>query len=145
MKAEVWVEVRPTEDEEKVKRALSNVFIYDEIRIEESEGKKYIVALGNGFKSLVKVHNLIKEQGIEDSARSVLMRGIDGNRVVFHLHKQAAYAGVLTFVTEEGESPLGPITFIVETNDPKRLIDWLAPKTSRGGRRLYEVQPPDDP
>ncbi|ADN50290.1 RNA-binding domain-containing protein [Vulcanisaeta distributa] len=144
MKAEVWVEVRPTEDEEKVRRALSNVFIYDEIRIEESEGKRYIVALGNGFKSLIKVHNLIKEQGIEDSARSVLMRGIDGNRVVFHLHKQAAYAGVLTFVTEENESPLGPITFIVETNDPKRLIDWLAPKTARG-RRLYEVQPPDDP
>ncbi|GAB6947410.1 RNA-binding domain-containing protein [Vulcanisaeta sp. JCM 16161] len=144
MKAEVWVEVRPTEDEEKVRRALSNVFIYDEIRIEESEGKKYIVALGNGFKSLIKVHNLIKEQGIEDSARTVLMKGIDGNRVVFHLHKQAAYAGVLTFVTEENESPLGPITFIVETNDPKRLIDWLAPRTSRG-RRLYEVQPPDDP
>lgn len=132
MKAEVWVEVRPTEDEEKVRRALSNVFIYDEIRIEESEGKRYIVALGNGFKSLIKVHNLIKEQGIEDSARSVLMRGgIDGNRVVFHLHKQAAYAGVLTFVTEENESPLGPITFIVETNDPKRLIDWLAPKTAK--------------
>ncbi len=134
MKAEVWVEVRPTEDEEKVRRALSNVFIYDEIRIEESEGKRYIVALGNGFKSLIKVHNLIKEQGIEDSARSVLMRGgIDGNRVVFHLHKQAAYAGVLTFVTEENESPLGPITFIVETNDPKRLIDWLAPKTAKVG------------
>jgi len=50
----------------------------------------------------------------------------------------------LTFVTEKNESPLGPITFIVETNDPKRLIDWLAPKTSRG-RRLYEVSPPDDP
>ncbi|MGC8542936.1 MAG: RNA-binding domain-containing protein [Vulcanisaeta sp.] len=144
MKAEVWVEVRPTEDEEKVKKALSNVFIYDDLRVEESEGKRYLVALGFGFKSMVKIHNLIKEQGIEDSARSVLMRGIEGNRVVFHIHKQAAYAGVLTFVTEKNESPLGPITFIVETNDPRRLIDWLAPKTSRG-RRLYEVSPPDDP
>ncbi|MGC9152340.1 MAG: RNA-binding domain-containing protein [Vulcanisaeta sp.] len=144
MKAEVWVEVRPTEDEEKVKKALGNVFIYDDLRVEESEGKRYLVALGFGFKSMVKIHNLIKEQGIEDSARSVLMRGIEGNRVVFHIHKQAAYAGVLTFVTEKNESPLGPITFIVETNDPRRLIDWLAPKTSRG-RRLYEVSPPDDP
>ncbi|KUO81192.1 MAG: RNA-binding domain-containing protein [Vulcanisaeta sp.] len=144
MRVEVWVEVRPTEDEDKVRRALSNVFIYDELRTEESEGKRYIVAFGEGFKSLIKVHNLIKEQGIEDSARSVLMKGIEDNKVVFHLHKQAAYVGVLTFVTEKNESPLGPITFIVETNDPKRLIDWLAPKTSRG-RRLYEVSPPDDP
>jgi hypothetical protein len=144
MRVEVWVEVRPTEDEEKVKRALSNVFIYDELRIEESEGKKYIVAFGEGFKSLVKIHDLIKEQGIEDSARSILMRGVENNRVVFHIHKQAAYVGVLSFVTENNESPLGPITFIVETNDTMRLIDWLAPKTSRG-RRLYEVPPPDDP
>ena len=144
VKAEVWVEVRPTEDEEKVRRALSNVFIYDDLRVEESEGKKYLVALGLGFKSLIRVHNLIKEQGIEDSARSVLMKGMENNRVVFHLHKQAAYAGVLTFVTEENESPLGPITFIVETNDPRRLIDWLAPRTSKG-RRLYEAPPPEDP
>ena len=144
MRVEVWVEVRPTEDEEKVKRALSNVFVYDELRIEESEGKKYIVAFGEGFKSLVKIHDLIKEQGIEDSARLILMRGVENNRVVFHIHKQAAYVGVLSFVTEKNESPLGPITFIVETNDAKRLIDWLAPKTLRG-RRLYEVAPPDDP
>lgn len=144
MRVEVWVEVRPTEDEEKVKRALSNVFVYDELRIEESEGKRYIVAFGEGFKSLVKIHDLIKEQGIEDSARSILMRGVENNRVVFHIHKQAAYVGVLSFVTENNESPLGPITFIVETNDAMRLIDWLAPKTSRG-RRLYEVPPPDDP
>ncbi|MFB6470859.1 MAG: RNA-binding domain-containing protein [Vulcanisaeta sp. AZ3] len=144
MRVEVWVEVRPTEDEDKIKRALSNVFIYDEIRMEKSEDKSYLVAFGSGFKSLVKIHELIKEQGIEDSARSILMRGIDGNRVVFHVHKQAAYAGILTFVTERNESPLGPITFIVDSSDPRRLIDWLAPRTSRG-KRLYEVTPPDDP
>ncbi len=144
VKVEAWVEVRPTEDEDKVRKALNNVMIYDEIKVEESEGRRYIIAIGHGFKSLVKIHDLIKQQGIEDSARSVLLKGVEGNRVVFHVHKQAAYVGVLTFVTESHESPLGPITFIVETNDPMRLIDWLAPKTQKG-KRLYEVPPPEDP
>ncbi|WP_069808280.1 RNA-binding domain-containing protein [Vulcanisaeta thermophila] len=144
MRVEVRVEVNPTEDEEKVRRALENMVIYDELRVEEVEGKRYLVAIGYGYKSLIKIHNLIKSQGIEDSARSVLMRGAEEGRLVFQVHKQAAYVGALTFVTEKGESPLGPLTFTVETNDVKRLIDWLAPRTFRG-RRLYEVNPPDDP
>lgn len=144
MRVEVRVEVNPTEDEEKVKRALENMVVYEELRTEETDGKKYLVAVGYGYKSLIKIHNLIKSQGIEDSARSVLVKGIEENKLVFQVHKQAAYVGALTFVTEKGESPLGSLTFIVETNDVKRLIDWLAPKTFRG-RRLYEVTPPDDP
>ncbi len=145
MKVTVYVEVRPTEDLEKVKKALLNVFTPDELKIEEQSGKKYLVGFGYSYHCLVKLQNLIKVQGIEDSARLVFSRGIiSENRIVFHLNKQAAYVGVLSFATIESESPLGPITFIIETNNVRQLIDWLSPKTLKG-KRLYEVKPPEDP
>jgi predicted RNA binding protein with dsRBD fold (UPF0201 family) len=53
---------------------------------------------------------------------------VEGNRIVFFLNKQAAYAGHVSFSAPEGESPLGPIQVILETEDPEQLIDWLAGK-----------------
>ena len=76
---------------------------------------------------------------------AILIKSIvSENKLVFHVHKQAAYVGVLTFVTVTKESPLGPITFVVETDNVRQLIDWLAPRTIRG-QRVYEVEPPRDP
>jgi predicted RNA binding protein with dsRBD fold (UPF0201 family) len=53
---------------------------------------------------------------------------VEGNRIVFFLNKQAAYAGHVSFSAPEGESPLGPIQVILETENPEQLIDWLAGK-----------------
>ncbi len=30
------------------------------------------------------------------------------------------------------ESPLGPIEIEISTNNPEKLIDWLAPRTKKG-------------
>ena len=145
MKVEVWVEVNPTEDEEKVRKALLNVFNPTQLRVEESNNKKFLVAIGYGPQSLMKIYRLIKEQGIEDSARAIISRVIvSDNKIVFQVHKQAAYVGVLSFVTEGSESPLGPITFIIETNNVRQLIDWLCPRTIKV-KRVYEGEPPTDP
>jgi predicted RNA binding protein with dsRBD fold (UPF0201 family) len=46
--------------------------------------------------------------------------------MIFYLNKQAAYAGHVSFSAPEGESPLGPIQVIVETENPEQLVDWLA-------------------
>jgi len=51
---------------------------------------------------------------------------MEGNRLVFYLNKQAAYAGHVSFSAPEGESPLGPIQVIIETENTDQLIDWLA-------------------
>ena len=51
---------------------------------------------------------------------------MDGNRIVFFLNKQAAYAGHVSFSAPEGESPLGPIQVVIETENPEQVIDWLA-------------------
>ncbi len=143
-KIRVEVEIRPTEDPEKVKKALRNVFDPDRIRIEErGNGYKILIAESYSYRSLLKLHDLIRRERILDAARSMLRKGVMGNMLVFKINKQAALQNHLSFVESDAESPLGPITFIIETENPYEVIDWLAPKTSRG-RPLWEREMPKD-
>lgn len=143
MLVEVAVEVRPTEDKRKVLKALENVFTPMQIEERESDTGTIVIARCQGSSCLEKLRSAIFRQGIQDSARSVVSRGILGeDTVVFSLHKQAAYVGVVSFVTEPTESPLGPITFTVKTNNVRQFLDWLAPRTYRG-RVYYQAPPPD--
>lgn len=143
MKVEVIVEVRPTEDPEKVKKALLNVFEPEEIETRAEGESTLLIAKATSYRSLLKLKEAIWRQGIQDAARSVLSRSVAGEgRLVFNLNKQAAYVGVVSFATEPNESPLGPIVFNVETSDVRRFLDWIAPRTYKG-RVFYEGPPPD--
>jgi uncharacterized protein len=68
---------------------------------------------------------ILQRDRIRAAARSVLRRSVESNRLIFFLNKQAAYAGHVSFSAPEGESPLGPIQVIVETENPELLINWL--------------------
>lgn len=144
VKIRVEVEVRPTEDLEKVRRALLNVFEPGKIEvIERDKGYKLLVGESNSYRSLLKIHELIRRERIMDAARSMLRKGVIGNMLIFKVNKQAAYQGRLSFVETDSESPMGAITFIIETDNPYEVIDWLAPKTSMG-KPLWEREMPKD-
>lgn len=83
---------------------------------------------GRDQPSLERFRMILQRDRIRAAARSVLRRSVDGNRLVFFLNKQAAYAGHVSFSAPEGESPLGPIQVVVETEteNPEQLINWLA-------------------
>jgi len=83
---------------------------------------------GKDQSSLERLRMILQRDRIRAAARSVLRRSVEGNRIVFFLNKQAAYAGHVSFSAPEGESPLGPIHVILETENPEQLIDWLAGK-----------------
>jgi len=143
MNVEAVVEVRYTEDRDKVLKALENVFTPTSIREKPSEAGVVLVATCEGARCLEKLRGAIWRQGIQDAARSVVSRGIVAeDTVIFSINKQAAYVGVVSFVTELGESPLGPITFTVKTSNVRQFIDWLAPRTYKG-KVYYETPPPD--
>ncbi len=144
VKIRVEVEVRPTEDLEKVRRALLNVFEPGKIEvIERDKGYRLLVGESNSYRSLLKIHELIRRERIMDAARSMLRKGVIGNMLIFKVNKQAAYQGRLSFVETDSESPMGAITFIIETDNPYEVIDWLAPKTSMG-KPLWEREMPKD-
>jgi len=138
----VEAEVRPTEDESKVMEAISNIFEPDEVRVEElGGGVKVIVAISYGLHGLAKLHRLLRTERILDAARAVLRKSVQGGRIVFYLHKQAALMGRLSFVGGDHESPMGAIKVVVEHPDPKAVIDWLAPPTAMG-KPLWEKEMP---
>ncbi len=143
MYVRVEAEARPTEDIEKVKKAVGNVFS-GVLRVEE-RGNGVIIVRGESSSptSLIKLHNLLRIYRILDAARKSLLKGLHGDTIVFKLHKQAAYVGKISFVDSDRESPLGAITFYIETRDPEKLVDWLAPKTSMG-KPLWEISMPTD-
>jgi len=121
-------EVRPTEDAERVRKAVTNI-LRGEVevrRIDEWSGQ--VLIDGKDQSSLERLRMILQRDRIRAAARSVLRRSVEGNRIVFFLNKQAAYAGHVSFSAPEGESPLGPIQVILETENPEQLIDWLAGK-----------------
>jgi predicted RNA binding protein with dsRBD fold (UPF0201 family) len=125
----IEAEINPTESEEKVKHAIENLFGDIQTRIQPAHKRALLTAEAKGTESLTKLYNLLRRERIRDAARGALFEGLSGKTINFCLNKQVAYAGHISFSKEVAESPLGPIKVRIECEDPKRLIDWLAPKT----------------
>ncbi|MEM2937416.1 MAG: RNA-binding domain-containing protein [Candidatus Bathyarchaeia archaeon] len=125
----IEVEINPTESEEKVKRAFENIFGNIPSQLKPLPKGKLLVAEAKGIEALTKLYNLLRRERIRDAARGALFEGLSGNAITFYLNKQAAFAGHFSFSKAVAESPLGPIRVQIKCADPRRLIDWLAPKT----------------
>lgn len=131
VKVIVQVELHPTEDESKVIKALSNLTGFESFTKHVHGNRAYLVQEGD-ISLLSRLRLLLRRERILDAARKVMLAGVEGFTITFHINKQVAYAGHVSFCMPEGESPLGPITFHIKTEDPKSLIDWLATKTIDG-------------
>ncbi|MGQ0797725.1 MAG: RNA-binding domain-containing protein [Methanobacteriota archaeon] len=112
--------VRPTEDADKVRRALLHVF--PDLRIDASED-----GLRGTTESVDRLRDLIRNRKIRDTARGVLLRGREGDRTRFELNKQAAFAGRVSFAAG---SPLGDISVEIESERLEDLIDFVAESTT---------------
>jgi predicted RNA binding protein with dsRBD fold (UPF0201 family) len=126
----VEVEINPTESEEKVKRALENVLGNLPVQTKPMAKGSLLTAEAKGLEALTKLYNLLRRERIRDAARGALFEGLNENTITFYLNKQAAFAGHLSFSKAVAESPLGPIKVRVKCDNPRQLIDWLAPKTA---------------
>ncbi|MEM2104678.1 MAG: RNA-binding domain-containing protein [Candidatus Bathyarchaeia archaeon] len=129
VKVYVEAEINPTESEEKVKRALENMFGSISTEIRPLAKGSLLKAEAKGLEALIKLHNLLIRERIRDAARGALFEGLNGDTITFFLNKQVAFAGHVSFSKAVSESPLGPIKVQIKCDDPRRLIDWLAPKT----------------
>ncbi len=127
----IEVEVKPTESPEKVKAAVENILSNAEFETREVDGKKFLLARAKGIESLVKLQTILRNDRIRDAARRAISRGATENSLIFYLNKQAAFVKHASFSDPVGESPLGPIKVIINSPDPKGVLDWLAPKTRR--------------
>jgi len=125
----VEVEINPTESENKVKRAVENIFGGIPMQIKPLRKGKLMVAEVKGLETLTKFYNLLRRERIRSAARKALFEGLKGDIINFCLNKQVAYAGHVSFSQEVAESPLGPIKIRIKCRDPRELINWLTSRT----------------
>lgn len=130
IKIRVRAEINLTEDLEKVKRAVENVFSMAEVEVKTSQKGSLLIAKTRGMEGLSKLYNLLRRERIRDAARRVLFKELGESSITFYLNKQVAYAGHISFCQPVAESPLGPIKVQITCDKPKELIEWLAPRTS---------------
>jgi predicted RNA binding protein with dsRBD fold (UPF0201 family) len=124
----VEVEVNPTEDLEKVKQAVENIFGAITFKVKSRTWGQLLIAETAGTEGLTKMYNILARERIRAAARKVLRGGMDQTSVTFYLNKQVAYAGHISFSQKTSESPLGPINVEIRCSNPRQLIEWLTPK-----------------
>jgi uncharacterized protein len=126
----VETEINLTEDLEKVKNAVTNLFDNMSFEVRSEYNEKRLVAEATGLESLVKFRRLLSLERIRDAARRVFIGGSRSRNIKFFLNKQVAFTGHVSFSEEFSESPLGPIKVTIKCNDPQTIIEWLAARTS---------------
>ena len=129
IKVSIETIINPTEDIDKIKKAIENFFLninYEEI---STNKKKILIGRTEGLRSLKKLQTSLRLERIRDAARSVLFKGLKENSITFYLNKQVAFVSHISFSKQESESPLGPIKIKIQSDNSRELIDWLTPKT----------------
>lgn len=122
--------VYPTEIQEKVAKAIKNLFPI-ELNIQDF-GNLRLCGEGD-LESLRLLHVRLREERILDTARHIFLTGIEGDTTQFRLNKQVAFVGKVNFPA--GEENLGSIYVEISTEnreDLMKVIDWLAPRTIEG-------------
>lgn len=121
----VEAEVRPTEVVEKVKKAIENLYDGELAVVEGPNGWKTVKGESHDIRSLDKLRSLAKSLGIEPALKSYLLKNREGNRTRILLHKQAAYMGRISLIDDPRESPMGPISISIASDDLDAVINYL--------------------
>jgi predicted RNA binding protein with dsRBD fold (UPF0201 family) len=121
----IEAEVNPTESEEKVKKAIENIFGNLQTNVQPIYRGVKISAQATGHEPLTRLCNILRRERIRAAARTAFLEGLDKKSITFCLNKQVAYAGQISFAKEVAESPLGPIKVKIECEDPRELVNWL--------------------
>lgn len=143
--------VYPTEDPEKVIKAISSLF--NDIKLEKETievagpekevSPSFFFLAEGGIEILQTLHGLIRREEIIDSIRNKAFgKGLssDGLSVRFLLNKQAAFVGIPSVPAQE--EPLGSIEVFIRADTQKemeRLFEWLLPLTEEG-KPVVEVE-----
>ena len=118
---QIFCQINPSEDPQKVKLAVSNIFPELELEISDTQ----IVGKTNNFSALSQISKSIHEKNIKNTYQRILKNNNDGDSTWFYLNKQAAYVNTVALCSEANESSLGPIKVILRSNDIEQVIESI--------------------
>ncbi len=120
-KIEIFCAVNPSEDPEKIKKAISNVFPYSTIKTEIFS----ITAQSKELRSFERIYETIHINQSQKIYRRNLEKNLKDDSTWFYLNKQAAFIEKIAICEDAEESPLGPIKVILTSSNIDRIIDWI--------------------
>lgn len=121
-KVEIICPVNLSEDLDKIKQAISNIFPDSTIKNEIFS----IKAQSNELKSLEKISETIASSQSQKIYTRNLENNLEGDSTWFFLNKQAAFVGIVAICDEAEESPLGPIKVTLTSSNIDAVIDWIS-------------------
>ena len=120
-KIEMFSNLNPSEDEEKVRISILNIFPYSKLTLKNSSFK----AESTDISSLEKIYETIHSKQSQKAYKRNLENNLDNNSTWFYLNKQAAFVNKVVICDELDESPLGPIRVMLASKRIDRLIEWM--------------------
>ena len=118
---QIFCQINPSEDSEKVKLAVNNIFPDVELEISDTQ----VVGKTNNFSVLSQISKSIHEKNIKNTYQRILKNNNDGDSTWFYLNKQAAFVNTVALCSEANESSLGPIKVILRSNDIEQVIESI--------------------
>ena len=118
---QIFCQINPSEDPEKVKLAVNNIFPDIELEISETQ----IVGKTNNYSVLSQISKSIHEKNIKNTYQRILKNNNDGDSTWFYLNKQAAFVNTVALCSEANESSLGPIKVVLRSNDIEQVIESI--------------------
>ena len=118
---QIFCQINPSEDPEKVKLAVNNIFPEMELEVSDTQ----IVGKTNNFSDLSPISKSIHEKNIKNTYQRILKNNNDGDSTWFYLNKQAAFVNSVALCSEANESSLGPIKVVLRSNDIEQVIESI--------------------
>ena len=120
-KIEMFCSINPSEDPDKIKKTISNIFPYSTIKTENFS----ISAQSKELKSFEKIYETIHAKQSQKTYKRNLEKNLENDTTWFYLNKQTAFVEKITICEEADESPLGPIKVVLISSNIDRIIDWI--------------------
>tara|TARA_B110000263_G_scaffold24063_1_gene18539 strand:+ start:164 stop:565 length:402 start_codon:yes stop_codon:yes gene_type:complete len=118
---QIFCEINPSEDPEKVKLAVNNIFPDLTLEITDTD----ITGKSNNIQILSQISKTINKNNIKKTYQRILKNNSNGDSSWFYLNKQAAFVNTVALCSEANESSLGPIKVILRSNDIEQVIDKI--------------------
>jgi len=116
---QIFCSINPSEDPDKVKTAVNNIFPDVELETSDTE----ISGKTNNFSVLSQISKSIHEKNVKNTYQRILKKNNDGESTWFYLNKQAAFVNTVALCSEANESSLGPIKITLRSNNIEQVID----------------------
>jgi predicted RNA binding protein with dsRBD fold (UPF0201 family) len=126
-------DVKPTENVEKVRRALQNICPTAHIEASSDEsGLAILRGEAVGPEALSCLAKKFRDQRILEAVRQVFLKRIERGTLVFGIHRQAALMNRFHLCELDDVSAMGPIHVEILADNLSDVVDYLTPATVRG-------------